>query len=279
MAILLKEHLKTFEQYLYECEKSTNTIEKYLRDVNAFFLFLGPEQEVGKETVLRYKQFLAQRYKTTSANSMLAALNCFLSFEGLHQLRVRQFKVQRRIFRDTDRELNKAEYIRLVKAAKLQGNSRLYMLMQTVCATGIRVSELQYITVDAVKEKRARVVCKGKERIILLPDNLCRSLSQYCRHSGIKSGSIFVTRSGKPLHRTNIWFYMKELCKTAQVDPRKVFPHNFRHLFARLYYQLQKDIVRLADILGHSSIETTRIYTICSGQEQQQSLGHMGLVL
>lgn len=273
---LTEKQLERFLSALRNEEKSAATLEKYRRDTGAFFHFLPPDTPVSKELVIAYKQRLAQTYKTASANSMLVAVNRLLSFLGWDDCRVRMLKAQRRIFREADRELTKAEYFRLLEAAGR--NERLHLLMQTICSTGIRVGELPCITCEALAEGRARVRCKGKERIILLPKQLRARLLRYCRAHGVRTGCIFVTRSGRPLNRSNIWTEMKRLCAAAEVDPAKVFPHNLRHLFAVTFYRQHRDIVRLADILGHSNIETTRIYTVTSGSEHGRQIDCLGLL-
>ena len=261
------EQLKLFESYLRDEEKSRATMEKYLRDVRSFLSFLSgfPEEEViCKEHTMAYKEHLTEQYAPASANSMLTAMNLFLRFVGADQLCVKLIKIQRQMFCQEDKELCKEEYHRLVKAAD---GSRLSYIIRTICGTGIRVSELQYITVEAVIAGKATVNCKNKTRIIFIPKEVQRFLREYIKKAGVKSGAVFVTKSGKPINRSNIWRDMKALCKKAGVSEKKVFPHNLRHMFARLFYSVDKDIVKLADILGHSSINTTRIYTIESGRQ------------
>lgn len=267
-----------FQDKLTGEEKSNSTIQKYLRDIKAFYTFIG-EEPVTKEAVMRYKQHLMERYKPSSVNSMLAAVNRFLKEVGWLDCVVKAVKVQRQTFRAKERELSKEEYIRLLKAAKRQHNIRLYMLMQAICSTGIRVSELQFITVEALKDGHAIVSMKGKTRIVLLPSALCRELKEYVRGQGIKTGSIFITKTGRPMDRSNILHEMKALCEEAKVDRNKVFPHNLRHLFACLFYRVEKDLSRLADLLGHSNVNTTRIYTCVSGEEQARQIEQLGLVL
>lgn len=252
--------LNDFRLFLYEEEKSDNTIEKYMRDVSFFSEWLGG-RELDKSVVLTYKKELCEKYAPKSVNSMLSSINALFVFMGWHELKVKILKIQRQIFADKEKELTKAEYERLLTAAKSKNNERLYYLMQTICSTGIRISELRYITCDAIKHGQAVINCKGKLRKVFLPKELCKMLREYIKRQNIKSGPVFITRNGKPLDRSAVWKMLKGLCESANVSKDKVFPHNFRHLFARTYYSLQKDIVRLADILGHSSIETTRIYT------------------
>ncbi len=277
MKVITKEILKNFEAYLYEEERSDNTIAKYLRDVNVFFVFFG-SKELTKSDILSYKQELCEKYMPKSVNSILSSLNSFFTFVGWYELKVKTLKIQRRIFADKEKELTKVEYERLLTAAKNKKNERLYYLMQTIASTGLRISELKYVTFDAVNSGQAIINCKGKIRQVFLPKKLCKMLKGYIKAQRIKSGSIFVTRTGKPIDRHAIWKMLKSLCESADVKKSKVFPHNFRHLFAKTFYSIQKDIVRLADILGHSSIETTRIYTMESGAEHIKLIQKLGLL-
>lgn len=277
MKTITNEIINKFEQYLYEEERSENTIEKYLRDVRYFYKSVG-SKELQKSDVLDYKRKLCERYAPRSVNSMLSSINAFFLFMGWHELRVKTLKIQRQIFADKDRELAKSEYKKLLTAAKNKKNEKLYYLMQTIASTGLRVSEVKYVTVNAVKSGHAVINCKGKIRQVFLPKQLCNMLKAYIKAKNIKSGQVFVSKSGKPLNRTNIWKMLKCLCESAGVSKQKVFPHNFRHLFARTFYSLQKDIVRLADILGHSSVNTTRIYTIESGDVHIKQLQKLGLL-
>lgn len=275
---ITKTKIEQFESILVEDERSTITIQKYLRDVKSFWRFIGDE-DVTKETVIRYKQYLQEKYKPSSINSMLVAINRFFRAMGWFDCVVKLLKVQRQAFRSKERELTKEEYFRLLETANKKKNTRLYLLMQTLCATGIRVSELPFITVEAVKTGRASVCLKGKNRIVLIPANLCQELRRYAKEQGLKSGSIFVTKSGRAMDRSNILHEMKDLCLAAGVDRNKVFPHNLRHLFACVFYKEEKDISRLADLLGHSNINTTRIYTCVSGEEQERQIENLGLVV
>lgn len=275
---MICRNLSEYENYLRSEERSTNTVTKYIRDLRTFFSYLEGG-EVRKEDVIRFKEHLLEQYAPVSVNSMLAAVNGFLEWSGLPQMKVKPVKIQKSIFANPEKELTQEEYRRLVRAAEQKQNDRLSMLLQTMCATGIRVSEVCYITVEAVHMGRATVDCKGKTRIVFLPGELCRELSRYCKRKGIGSGVIFRTSGGKPLDRTNIWRDMKALCMAAHVKPGKVFPHNLRHLFARTYYRIEKDLSRLADLLGHSSVATTRIYTMESGRTHMRQLERMGLVL
>ena len=277
--ILTEKMVADFSAYLKSEEKSENTIEKYLRDVRAFAEYLGGA-EVTKEAVIAYKsKLLAESYAVRSINSMLASLNGLFSFLGWTDCRVKSIKLQRQIYCPEEKELTKAEYMRLVNTAKQKGNERLNLILQTICGTGIRVSELQYITVEAVKCGEAIVSLKGKTRTIFIVRELQKKLLRYAAEQGISSGTIFITRTGRPLSRTNIWREMKGLCEQAGVNPQKVFPHNLRHLFARVFYGIEKDIAKLADILGHSSINTTRIYIISTGDEHRRRMEYMRLIL
>jgi len=267
-------NLEAYQSYLASAERSKLTIEKYLRDVGAFLAWLG-ETPLEKEQVLAYKAYLTERYAVASVNSMLSAVNNYLTFLGRQDCRVRVLRQQRRMFCSEAKELTRQEYQRLLGAA--EGKPKLRLLLQTICATGIRVSEHRFITVEAAKRGMAEVRCKGKLRTVLLPQKLCRALLKYAKQQGISSGSLFVTQTGTPLDRSYIWAEMKKLCKAAKVLAEKVFPHNLRHLFARTYYAQEKDIVRLADILGHASVNTTRIYTLESGAVHRRQIERMGL--
>ena len=266
-----------FKNFIIEEEKSHATLEKYMRDINAFREWLGTKL-IEKVTVLEYKAYLIENYAPASANSMLSSINSFFEFNEWHDLKVKMLKIQKRIFADKNKELTKAEYERLLDAAKSKKNERLYYLMQTICSSGIRVSELKSITIEAIKARKATIKCKGKMRVVILPKELCKLLAEYAKGQKISSGPVFVTKTGKPLDRSAIWKMMKQLCESAGVPKEKVFPHNLRHLFARTYYTIQKDIVRLADILGHSSINTTRIYTMETGDIHRRQIQRLGLL-
>ncbi len=270
--------VETFKNYLYEEEHSKATIEKYLHDVNVFYEFMQGKL-LGKAAILEYKSYLAQKYAIASVNSMLAALNVFFRFYGWSDLTVKQFKVQRQAFCSEEKELSRAEYIRLVEAAKKKNNDRLSLIIQTICGCGIRVSELRFITVESVKRGEACVSCKGKNRRIFIVADLKKKLLRYIEEQNIKIGAIFITRSGKNVSRHNIWRDMKALCKDANVSPEKVFPHNLRHLFARTFYGIERDIAKLADILGHTNINTTRIYIVTTGVEHRRKMENMCLIL
>ena len=271
------DQIESFHQYLIREEKSAATVEKYLRDVRAFSVYMG-KNPVTKEAVVGYKKYLQDRnYAVRSINSMLASVNSFLSFLHWQDCRVKFLKQQKQVYSPEEKELTKAEYLRLLEAARR--NPRLHLLMQTICATGIRVSELQYFTLEKVRQGEIAVDCKGKTRIILLPGKLRKLLLQYAAGQKIRSGMIFVDRNGKSLSRGSIWAQMKALCARARVNPSKVFPHNLRKLFARTFYSMEKDIAKLADILGHSSIDTTRIYIMTTGTEHRRKIEKLGLVL
>lgn len=276
--ILQPEKIEEFEFYLKDEERSAATIEKYMRDIRVFAAFVG-QTEITKQTVIDYKNSLQDSYAIASANSMIAALNCFLRFCGWHNLCVKQFKMQKQIYCSEEKELTRAEYIRLLEAANAKHNERLNLIIQTICGTGIRVSELQYITVEAVQNGEAIVNCKGKNRLVFIVPELKKKLLRYVKKQSIKSGMVFVTRGGKPISRNNIWREMKALCEQANVSSRKVFPHNLRHLFARTFYGIEKDIAKLADILGHASINTTRIYIVTTGAEHKRKMENMRLII
>lgn len=274
---LTETRILSFHQYLIREEKSTATVEKYLRDVRAFAAFIG-KAAVTKEQVLAYKQYLVQeKYAVRSINSMLASLNSLLVFLGWPECRVKCIRQQKQIFCPEEKELSRGEYQRLLEAAK--GKTQLQLVMQTICATGIRVSELRYFTVEAVQQGEVVVNCKAKTRTILIPGKLRKRLLDYARKEKIRTGAVFLTRSGRLLNRSYIWAQMKELCSKAGVKPGKVFPHNLRKLFARTFYGIEKDIAKLADILGHSSIETTRIYIMSTGTEHRRRIERLGLLL
>lgn len=277
--ILTENQIAAFAAYLKSEEKSKNTVEKYIRDVRVISAYVG-KAEITKETVIAYKnKLLSENYAARSINSMLASLNSLFSFLGWVDLKVKSIKLQRQIYCPEEKELTKAEYMRLVNTAKQKGNERLNLLIQTICGTGIRVSELQYITVESVKCGEAVVSLKGKTRSVFIVKELQKKLLRYAAKQKIISGEIFITRNGKPMSRTNIWREMKNLCVQAGVNPQKVFPHNLRHLFARTFYGIEKDIAKLADILGHSSINTTRIYIITTGNEHRQRMENMRLII
>ena len=273
-----KEEIRQFSDALAEEERSAGTIEKYVRDVRRFAVWLDGE-EVSRERTAAWRDGLLERgYAPVTINSMVAAVNRFFAVLGWEECKVKALKIQRKLFRDDRRELTREEYQRLLDAAHGLGRERLALLLETICATGIRVSEVKYITVEAAHAGRAEISLKGKLRTILLPGKLCRKLKKYARQQKTASGEIFRTRSGKGLSRRQIWAEMKRLCKAAGVAPSKVFPHNLRHLFARTFYKVCRDVVKLADVLGHSSVETTRIYLISTGAEHAGILRKMRLI-
>lgn len=274
---LSEERILIFRENLILEEKSTYTTEKYLRDVCAFFRFAG-EKPVTKELVMAYKSALVGAgYAAASVNSMLVAVNRLLSFLGWDDCKVKNLRVQRQTYCAEEKELSKAEYLRLLEASRK--NAQLNLVLQTICGTGIRVSELRYFTVEAVQHGQITVSCKSKTRTILVPGKLKKLLLNYARQRRITAGAIFLGRSGKPLDRSSIWRQMKQLCESAHVAPSKVFPHNLRKLFARTFYGIEKDIAKLADILGHSSINTTRIYIMTTGAEHRRKIEQLGLVI
>ena len=270
--------IAAFRKQLILAERSAATVEKYVRDAAAFAAF-ADGGAITKMTVIAYKEKLQRTYAPRSVNSMLAGVNSLFVFLGWHDLKVRSLKLQQRVYCHEEKELTKTEYARLCRAAKQRHNERLHLILQTICGTGMRVSELRYITVEAAKRGEATVRCKGKTRTVFIVRELKQKLLRYAAEQNIKSGMIFVTRTGKPISRTNIWREMKALCAEANVNPQKVFPHNLRHLFARVFYNMEKDIAKLADILGHSSINTTRIYIISTGTEHRRRMESMRLIL
>ena len=276
--MITREALGKFTLMLRERERSPGTIEKYLRDIRAFAAWLGGA-EVTRERAAAWRDSLLERgYAPVTVNSMVAAVNQFFAFLGWEDCKVKALKIQRKLFRDDRKELTREEYQRLLDSAHDLGRERLALLLETICATGIRVSEVKYITVEAAHAGRAEISLKGKLRTILLPGRLCRKLKKYAKAQKTASGEIFLTRSGRSLSRRQIWAEMKRLCKAAGVAPSKVFPHNLRHLFARTFYKVCRDVVKLADVLGHSSIETTRIYLISTGAEHMKILSRMHLI-
>ncbi len=278
MKKVTEKAIHDFKLTLINDEKSKNTIEKYMRDIRYFRAFAGGRM-LNKFLIMEYKSKLRDSFALTSANSMLASVNSFLRFIGRIDLCVKQFKIQKKTYCSEKKELTKAEYAALVRTAEQKKNERLSLVIQTICGTGIRVSELEFITVEAARCGEATVSCKGKTRTVFIVSALRKKLLRYARSHGIRSGKIFVTKTGKALNRSNIWHEMKLLCKQAGVDPQKVFPHNLRHLFARTFYSIEKDIAKLADILGHSNINTTRIYIITTGAEHCRQLEHMRLII
>ena len=260
-------------------EHSEATVRKYANAVTDFYNFLPAGKEASKEHLLEWKAQISGHCKASTVNVMISAVNSFFESVSRHDLRIRQIKTQRKIYRDRNRELTKEEYFRLLDTALESGNLRLYYLMQTLASTGIRISELQFITVESLKNGQEVVDCKGKQRVVFIMQKLCSELLEYCEKNGISTGSVFVTKYGNPMDRSNIWKDIRKLCDTANVEKSKVFPHNFRHLFAVTYYRQQKDMAKLADLLGHSSIDTTRIYIMESGTEHERQIEQLGLVV
>lgn len=271
------EMIENFRNFLLNEEKSQATQEKYIRDITSFVKW-NMCQEITKPRVLEYKEYLMSSYAPASVNSILSSLNSFFMFYEWYDLRVKFLKLQKQIFANKEKELTKAEYERLLTAAKAKGNRKLYYMMQTICSTGIRVSELKFITLESLKKKQAVINLKGKTRVIIIPDFLCKLLLKYTKEQRIETGAVFISKNGKAMDRSNVWRLMKNLCESANVSKEKVFPHNLRHLFARTYYSMQKDIVRLADILGHTSINTTRIYTMETGDVHRRQIQKLGLL-
>ena len=276
--IMISEQLASFRAYLQDEERSEATVEKYLCEVTQFAAWLN-DTEVTKSAVAEWKEhLLTSGYEPSTVNGKLTALDRFFDFMGWPDCKVKHLKLQRRLFRDDSRELTKAEYERLIATAEEMGKERLSLLMEAICGTGIRVSEVQYLTIEAAQQGKVEIYLKGKVRTILIPGKLCKKLLKYARKQKIASGEIFLTRGGKSLSRKQIWAEMKALCKKAGVAPSKVFPHNLRHLFARTFYRVCRDVAKLADVLGHSSIETTRIYLISTGAEHAKTMDMLRLV-
>ncbi len=271
--------INSFETYLKDEEKSQNTIEKYIRDIKLFCIYAG-NKEITKELTIAFKKHLQDsKYAVRSINSMLASINSFFAFIERNDCKVKAMKIQREIYCPEDKELTKEEYFRLVKTAKRQGNERLNLIIQTICSTGIRISELEFITVEAAREGKAIISLKGKTRTVLILEELKSKLLKYASARKIKNGNIFISRTGKALSRSNIWREMKKLCQNAGINPEKVFPHNLRHLFARTFYCIEKDIAKLADLLGHSNINTTRIYIMTTAFEHKRRMEKMHLLI
>lgn len=275
--ILSQKEKRFFKEYLCREEKSKVTIEKFIRDVEKFYCF-ADGRCVTKELVISYKEYLVEcGYAVRSINSMLSGLNQFLQLIGLHDCKVKQLRLQREVFCSAEREISRSEYLRLLNAAKK--NTQIWLVLQTICSTGIRVSELQYFTVENLRKGRVTVSCKNKSRIVFFPAKLIKLLLNYAAEQRIQKGSIYISKKGTPLSRNYIWIQMKKLCKQANVNANKVYPHNLRKLFAKAFYEIEKDIARLADILGHSNIETTRIYIMTSGIEHQRKIEQLRLLL
>lgn len=273
------EQITSYEEHLFLEEHSGATVEKYVRDIKRFYTSLPENKIVNKHILLAWKERMIEHYSGSTVNTMVVAVNNFFAFVGREELRVRPVRLQRKVYRDKERELSKEEYLRLLSAAQRQKKDRLYYLMQTLSATGIRISELPFITVEAVRRGWARVDCKGKQRTILITKRLRSALLGYCSKKNICRGTVFCTKKGTAMNRSNIWRELRQLCKEAGVKQERVFPHNFRHLFAVTFYRQEKDIAKLADLLGHTSIETTRIYIMESGAEHERRVERLGLVL
>ena len=270
------EDLESYRNNMLENEKSTATIEKYIRDILAFCRW-NHNQSINRIQILEWKQYLVSLYAVSSVNSMLAALNGYFRFKGWEQLRVKPVRQQKQLYRETERDISRCEYMQLLQEAGKCGDERLKLVMETICSTGIRISELPFITAEAVFHGKAFVNCKNKKRIIFIPTKLQSLLKKYMKKHHISSGPVFLTRNGTVLNRSNIWRSMKRLCKRAGIDCKKVFPHNLRHLFAKTFYNTGKDLAKLADVLGHSRIETTRIYVMENGREHERMIEMLGL--
>ena len=275
---ITEESIAAFERLLFAEELASGSVAQYVRAVRRLAAFLDG-RDASKERILAWKEALVAVHAPVTVNAMVAAANRFFAARGWDDSRVKALRIQRRVFRSAERELTKDEYVKLVETAAARGQERLALVTETICATGIRVSELRYVTVAALQRGRADVALKGKVRTILLPGRLCRKLLKYAKRKKIASGEVFLTRSGKSLSRKQIWAELKTLCKRAGVAAGKVFPHNLRHLFARTFYKACRDIVKLADVLGHSNIEVTRIYLISTGTEHADSIARLGLLL
>ena len=277
--ILTRKTLEGYLAHLIEEERSLATLEKYKRDLRLFYLFLPQGKKLDKGAVLAYKEHLISHYAPASVNAMLAAINGLLRYSGWHECRVKPLKIQRKAFAQPDKELTKAEYLRLVETAQESGRLKIALLLQSVGATGVRASEVQYLTVEAARRGRAIIRLKGKVRTILLPKQLCQALLAYAKTQKIRSGEVFLTRNGRGMNRKEIWAAFKRLCSQAGVPAGKVFPHNLRHLFARTFYAVKRDLAKLADVLGHSSVETTRIYLVSTWEEHARYLDEMRLII
>ncbi len=269
--------LAAFEQAMWDNEKSPATVEKYLAALRKLMVWLDG-REVSHAALIEYRDSLRTDHTAATVNGVICAVNSYLDMVGMPEERLKLQKVQKRVFRSEDRELTRSDYNKLLQTAKRQGKKQLLLIMETICSTGIRVSEVDYITLEAAEAGSAEVTLKGKTRTIFLPKKLARKLKEYARNKKIASGRIFLTRNGTPVSRKQIWAAMKALCRESGVQPSKVFPHNLRHLFARCFYKKTRDVIKLADMLGHSSVETTRIYLITTGTEHARALEDLGLV-
>lgn len=277
--IWLEENkLEEFRRCLQERENAPATISKYIRDVRTFYQYAGEDKSVEKERLLKYKEWLMERYAVSSVNSMLAALNQFFSFLGLENWKLKRVRVQRQDLRGAGKELGEEEFHRLVQHARAGKKEQLALIMETICATGIRVSELKFFRAETIAAGTLEVWNKGKYRLVIIPKPLKKKLRRYIKERNIRSGPIFRTRTGKAKDRSNIWKEMKQLAKDAGIDLKKVFPHNLRHLFARVFYQTTKNLINLADILGHSNLEVTRIYASEGIKEWKRDLEKIRLI-
>ncbi len=277
MQTITESTIRAFEQTLKDDEKSAATIEKYVSAIRELMGWLDG-REVSRSRLIKYRDHLRNGRAASTINGVLCAINSYLKSFGLTEYRLKLQKVQKRAFRSADREMTRGDYNKLIQAAVRLRKKRLQLVMETICSTGIRVSEMEYITVEALEKGCAEVTRKGKTRFIFLPKKLVKKLRDYARSKKIVSGRIFLTRNGTPISRKQIWAEMKKLCGEAGVQPSRVFPHNLRHLFARCYYKETNDVVKLADLLGHSSVETTRIYLTTTGAEHARTLENLGLV-
>lgn len=273
------ELIEEFSYHLYSQEKTGSTIRKYSTDLKTFLKYLGPDRQVSRIRLLEYKEWLRQKYAVSSTNSMLAAVNCFLDYMCFPELKVKSYKVQKRMFLDSEKEMTKKEYRKLVETARKKEKNQLALILEAICATGVRVSELKYLTVKNLQYGRLEVCNKGKTRIVLIPESLRKKLLCYAGKQGIKTGPVFVTRNGRPKDRSNIWTEMKVLAEQAGIKPKKVFPHNLRHLFARSFYKATNNLAALADVLGHSSLEVTRIYTADTLKKFQGMIEQLDLIV
>ena len=278
MMRITEQTLDEFKEHLIKSEKSQATVDKYIHDAAVFKKWLNA-READKNIVLEYKEHLKSVYAPVSVNAAISALNSLFRFAECQDLMLKTVKIQKKLFSDSDKEMKLKEYKSLLNAAKKSGKPRIRLIIQTMFVTGIRISELKYITVEAIESGTAVIDCKGKVREVFIPKDMCNILKKYVRDNVISSGSVFVTRTGNPIDRSNISKAMKKIAELARVAKEKVFPHNLRHLFARVYYSTYKDIVRLADILGHSSVNTTRIYTMESGSVHRRQMERLGLAL
>ena len=277
--LITPQAVRRFASGLRAGERSEETVARYTRALRQYAAWLDGAP-ANRENALAWRESLSASGRSAAGiNVDVAAINSFFSLEGADSERIRPLRVQRRLFRPAERELTRGEYARLVAAAREVGRERTELLLEAMCSTGVRVGEVRCLTVEAARAGRAEIRLKGKVRVVLLPRSLCRKLLDWAKKTGRRAGALFVTRSGRPMCRGQIWAEMKSLCAGAGVEPSKVFPHNLRHLFARAFYRVSRDIARLADVLGHSSIETTRIYLLTTSAEHEKTLERMGLII